>query len=99
MSTGGTFDLSGRHYDGQNGLQTHFACQCSVFTVTVMHLFGVNRPLHIAMLSPSPCPFPSKFNILLMGTDHLMCRMDSTLPASIDTVINFDRHCNGVGTC
>ena len=34
MLTGGTFDLSDGNCEGQNGLHTHFAYQCSVFTLT-----------------------------------------------------------------
>ena len=43
--TGGTFVLSDRHCDGQNGLHTHLPVNVAFFTLAVTLTLGVNRPL------------------------------------------------------
>ena len=61
--------------------------------------------LHAPILRPSPSQSPSKFNIVPMVAEALMCRMGSRpiLAVTIGTMLNVDGDCNsdghGVGTC
>ena len=55
------------------------------------HVRGSGRFIRLFLYIPTPCPSPSKFDIVPIVTGTLMGRMGvgTILPITVDTVINF----------